>query len=102
MGRACIQNMCLAGPALHSPKHKIMKKSIIIIIIGLQTLTIAGIGITAYFTFMNKARIQATQRVMIDTKTSLEPTIAFMNQVQESKQQMEEAQMPLQTGGGCP
>jgi peroxiredoxin len=74
-----------------------MKKSTLIII-SLQVLTMAGVGATAYFTFMNKARIQAAQRVIVDTQDSMASTISFIDKLQEAQQQMENLQKELEPG----
>lgn len=74
-----------------------MKKSTILII-SLQILTMAGVGATAYFTFMNKARIQAAQRVIVDTQNSMAPTISFIEKLQKAQEQMEALQKELEPG----
>lgn len=79
-----------------------MKKSIIISLFSLQILILAGVTTTAYFTFMNKARIRATQRVMVDTQDKLSTTIAFMDEVAEKKRVAEEAKLPLAEGSEAP
>lgn len=79
-----------------------MKKPIIITIISLQILTMGGIATTAYFTFMNKARIRATQRVMVETQEKLSSTFAFMDKVAEQTAQAEAARAPLEEGSKAP
>ena len=79
-----------------------MKKSIIIVLISLQILTLGGVATTAYFTFMNKARIRATQRVMVETQDKLASTIAFMDEIAANKQKAEEANKPLAAGTQAP
>jgi methylamine dehydrogenase accessory protein MauD len=79
-----------------------MKKSIIISLIALQALTLVGVATTAYFTFMNKARIRATQRVMVDTQEQLGTTFEFMNKVAEQTAKAEDAKLPLAEGSEAP
>ena len=79
-----------------------MKKSILISLFCLQILTLAGVGATAYFTFMNKARIRATQRVLVDTQESLSSTVAFMDKIAKAEQEQEAAQRPLASGTAAP
>ncbi|MEO0585058.1 MAG: redoxin family protein [Bacteroidota bacterium] len=79
-----------------------MNKSILTGIIALQIIALLGIAGTAYFTHMNKARIQATQRVMVDTQMRLASTFAFMDDVQSKKFEREEARKPLAVGTLAP
>ncbi len=79
-----------------------MKKSLIITLVSLQLFTLAGIGATAYFTFMNKARIRATQRVMVDTQNKLSSTFTFMDKIDEENKKAADAAKPLETGMNAP
>jgi len=79
-----------------------MKKNITILIISFQILTVVGIGVVGYLTFMNKARIRATQRVMVDTQQSLASTIAFMDDIQAKKDSIAETKRPLAKGTPAP
>jgi thioredoxin-related protein len=79
-----------------------MKKSVIITILSIQFLILGGVAASIYFTFMNKERIRATQRVMVDTQEKLETTFAFMDEVAKSKKQIEDAQKPLVAGADAP
>lgn len=79
-----------------------MKKSIYISLVILHTLTIAGIGFVAYLTHMNKARIQATQRVMVETDARLESTYIVMDQMKQGQDEREEAARPLPKGSPAP
>jgi thiol-disulfide isomerase/thioredoxin len=79
-----------------------MKKSIIISLISLQVLILVGVATTAYFTFMNKARIRATQRVMVDTQDKLSSTFDFMDKVATQTKKAEEVKMPLTEGSEAP
>ena len=74
-----------------------MKKSTIIII-TFQVLTMAGVAATAYFTFMNKARIQAAQRVIVDTQDSMASTISFIDKIQKAQEQMENLRKEIEPG----
>jgi peroxiredoxin len=85
------------------PQHQIkMKKSIIISILSLQILNVAGIAASAYFTFMNKDRIRATQRVLLETQNKLSTTFEFMDKIAEQNAKMEEAKKPLPQGAFAP
>ena len=75
-----------------------MKKSTIITLFAFQTLILAGIATTAYFTFMNKARIRASQRVMVETQEKLSSTFTFMDKVADQTKKAEEAKQPLAKG----
>jgi peroxiredoxin len=79
-----------------------MKKSVIIGMFSVQFLILGGVVASIYFTFMNKERIRATQRVMVDTQEKLETTFAFMDQVTEEKKKIEDAQKPLVAGADAP
>jgi thioredoxin-related protein len=79
-----------------------MKKSVIIGMFSIQFLILAGVVGSIYFTFMNKERIRATQRVMVGTQEKLETTFAFMDEVAEKKKEMEAAQQPLVAGVAAP
>lgn len=79
-----------------------MKKSIIIGMFSVQFLVLTGVIGSIYFTFINKERIRATQRVMVDTQEKLKTTFAFMDEVAEKKKEIEEAQQPLLTGIEAP
>jgi methylamine dehydrogenase accessory protein MauD len=79
-----------------------MKKSIIISMISLQVLILIGVASTAYFTFMNKARIRATQRVMVETQEGLATTFEFMDKIAMQTAQAEEAKLPLPKGVEAP
>jgi thioredoxin-related protein len=79
-----------------------MKKSVIIGMFSIQFLILAGVAASIYFTFMNKERIRATQRVMVDTQEKLGTTFAFMDQVTEEKKKIEDAQKPLVAGAAAP
>ena len=79
-----------------------MKKSLIITLVSLQLFTLAGVGATAYFTFMNKARIRATQRVMVETQDKLASTFTFMDKLAEADKKAEEASKPLEAGIAAP
>lgn len=79
-----------------------MKKSVIIPLFGLQVLILVGIVTTAYFTFMNKARIRATQQVLIDTQDKLSSTFEFMDKLSESKEKQAELEKPLTPGVEAP
>jgi methylamine dehydrogenase accessory protein MauD len=79
-----------------------MKKSIIISLISLQVLILVGVATTAYFTFMNKARIRATQHVMVDTQDRLNSTFEFMDKVAEQNKKAEEVNNPLSEGSKAP
>lgn len=79
-----------------------MKKSLIITLVSLQLFTLAGVGATTYFTFMNKARIRATQRVMVDTQDKLSSTFTFMDKIAAETKKAEEANMPLAAGIPAP
>ena len=68
----------------------------------MQFLILAGVVGSVYFTFMNKERIRATQRVMVDTQEKLGPTFAFMDEVMENKKKIEAAQQPLVAGADAP
>ena len=78
-----------------------MKKSLIISIISLQVLILAAVGTNTYLTHMNKARIRATQRVMVETQEKLASTFEVMDKVAESKKQEQAghtAQAPVEEG----
>jgi peroxiredoxin len=79
-----------------------MKKPLIIALFSLQALILVGVASTAYFTFMNKARIRATQRVMVDTQEKLGSTFAFMDKIDAQQKQAEEASLPLAEGSDAP
>lgn len=79
-----------------------MKKHIQYIVIGLLFINSAGITATAYFTFMNKARIQAAQRVLVDTQYSLSSTVEFMDEMADAKKKLEEQKKPLMAGIKAP
>jgi peroxiredoxin len=79
-----------------------MKKHITISILSLQVLMLAGISANTYFTFMNKSRIRATQRVMLETQDKLGTTFKFMDQIAEQQAKAEEAQKPLEEGSEAP
>jgi methylamine dehydrogenase accessory protein MauD len=79
-----------------------MKKSTIIALFSLQVLILVGVATTAYFTFMNKARIRATQRVMVDTQEQLSSTFAFMDKIDGQQKKTEEAKKPLAEGIAAP
>jgi peroxiredoxin len=79
-----------------------MKKSLIISILSLQILMLVGIVANTYFTFMNKSRIRATQRVMVDTQKKLGSTFEFMDKIAEQQAKAEESQKPLQAGTKAP
>jgi peroxiredoxin len=79
-----------------------MKKSVIIVLLSAQLLILGGVVASIYFTFMNKERIRATQRVMVDTQEKLETTFAFMDEIARNKKKIEESQKPLTTGAEAP
>lgn len=79
-----------------------MKKSIIIALFGIQVLILVGVAATSYFSFMNKARIRATQRVMVDTQEKLSSTFAFMDKIGAQQKQAEDAKRPLAEGVRAP
>lgn len=72
-----------------------MKKSILVSLFGLQTLTLGGIAIIAYYTFLNQAHIQTTQ-------TKLASTFTFMDKMAEMKKEQEEALKPIAVGSQAP
>ncbi|WP_340199010.1 TlpA family protein disulfide reductase [Ascidiimonas sp. W6] len=74
-----------------------MKKSTLIII-SLQILTMAGVAATAYFTYMNKARIQAAQRVIVNTQEDMLSTVSFIKKVQAAQEQLESLNKALEPG----
>lgn len=79
-----------------------MKKSLIISIISLQVLILAAVGTNTYLTHMNKARIRATQRVMVETQEKLASTFAFMDKIAEAQKAQapagHTAQAPVEEG----
>ncbi len=79
-----------------------MKKSVIIGMFSIQFLILAGVVGSIYLTFMNKERIRATQRVMVDTQEKLGPTFVFMDEVMENKKKIEASKQPLVTGADAP
>jgi thioredoxin-related protein len=78
-----------------------MKKPLIIFLISLQVLILAGVVTTAYFTFMNKASIRATQRVMVNTQKQLD-TFEFMNKIAKQTAKAEENKLLLVKGSEAP
>ena len=83
-------------------KRNIMKRTTVILLFTMQLLTMAGVGATIYITFMNKARIRATQRVLVETQEKLAPTIAVMNDVAIAKKEQEKANEPIAKGTIAP
>ena len=79
-----------------------MKNKSVTLVVFLQLATILGIVANSYFTFLNKARIQATQRVMVETQNRLSSTIALMDEAAEKKAARKESLKPLEVGMRAP
>ena len=79
-----------------------MKKSVIISLFSIQILILVGVAATSYFSFMNRARIRATQRVMVETQESLKTTIEVMDKVAARQEPEPSASQDLASGTPAP